>query len=107
MSDVTERVLHHSFEYFCLLACVIFVRKKLMFRKLFNKKTRRIRWASRLGLLLFCFFFFWENFPIDGPLWEVRQMLLMFGEDTRVCFYFVTIAKMSVYVQKRKKTGFL
>lgn len=30
-----------------------------------------------LGLVLFVCLFFKENFPIDGPLWEVPNLLLL------------------------------
>lgn len=67
----------------CCWLCFFFIfeGEKTYFRTKANNTQDTVGFPHGL------FFFFMENFPIDGPLWEVRQMLLllMFGADTRVC----------------------
>lgn len=64
-----------------------------------------------LGFCYSLFFFIKENFPIDGPLWEVRQMvLLMFGEDTRVakqniCFFVFVCVLMFMFCDDCKNVS--
>lgn len=83
MSVCAVRVLHHSFLFVLsnFVGCFTDVFKNLYFFRSCNK-TRRTRWASRKGLVLFVFK---ENFPIDGPLWEVPNLLLLLWRHAFVC----------------------
>lgn len=68
-------VLHHRFFFYfrIFVGCCFDVLKKLKL-EILTKQAGHGGLPARAGFVLFVFK---ENFPIDGPLWEVPNLLLL------------------------------